>query len=429
MNDISNRPVRRFALLTASMLALGVSTVAQAAQTKTVGIGQDFTTIQAALDYAAAQPADDWTINVDAGTYAENVVFNAGSNYTSLKIVGVGGQPIIGPATGNAVTFNRGGASDTQRLGLDNIKLTATGAIASGGSVVFGDAAYGHLTLNNIVVSNSSASQGIQFANATSAHTVDDVIISNSNISNNTGAGIRTGSTASVTHLTLDTDIFDANGASHVLLNGGSSNAAIGDYDNLIIEHSTFGNTVATSKAAFSAALWLKGGGNDSMNDWLITDNTFTNTATTADTPSGFPGQGNNAGILLHGRAGDSYSGLQITDNIFDNEAGSSGALWYGLKIDSDNGSPQFTDVLNLTGNTFENLRIGALSFEAGGTMLNPYGTIDIHTAPDNTFTGISTVNSAGLLVPEPSTFALLGVGALVSLGRKRRLTSNPKMA
>lgn len=108
--------------------------------TATGSITKPFKTIQEAIDHVAsvAVPSQDWSIQINAGQYRENLVFE-NTNLYMISLVGVGGVVGIVPAAGNAIQ-SVANNSNLSKFKMTNIEITQPIVITgSNGSTAFSD--------------------------------------------------------------------------------------------------------------------------------------------------------------------------------------------------------------------------------------------------------------------------------------------------
>jgi hypothetical protein len=149
-----------------------------------------YATIQDAID---ASVAGD-TIEVGAGTYAENLVINGGGA-KEITINGVGSgsddasNTIIDGITGQTINIRAGGTAAGQRVILSNLRVT--GGVGAGnvgmGIQIGGGADISHITFDNV----SSVGNGGHGIGLNHTFAMDDLVISQSLVADNDGAGIR----------------------------------------------------------------------------------------------------------------------------------------------------------------------------------------------------------------------------------------------
>jgi hypothetical protein len=149
-----------------------------------------YPTIQDAIN---ASVAGD-TIEIGAGTYAENLAINSGgAKDITLNGVGSGSNAasntIIDGITGQTINIQAGGTAVGQRLILSNMRVT--GGVGAGnagmGIGIGGGADISHITFDNV----SSVGNGGYGIGLNHTFALDDLVISQSLISDNVGAGLR----------------------------------------------------------------------------------------------------------------------------------------------------------------------------------------------------------------------------------------------
>src|SRR6266404_1631710 len=168
-------------MLVIGLLMHGGSKTKAAGPICTVGPSGDYATIQAAVNDPGCS-----TINVDPGTYAENVMIGR-----QLTLSGAGNTTIIHPVlTGPAITLTAGGSTSSSRTVIENLEVTGAlggGNTGSGISIQGGAGPIGFMTFDH-VTSTANSGHGIAINNSA---TMNDIAISNSSLSTNTGDGFR----------------------------------------------------------------------------------------------------------------------------------------------------------------------------------------------------------------------------------------------
>jgi hypothetical protein len=183
----SNETLKR---IVAPVLVLGLFLCAPTVEASVMIGATPYATIQDAID---ASVAGD-TIEVGAGTYAENLVINSGGA-KEITINGVGSDSndasntIIDGITGQTVTIRAGGTAAGQRVTLSNLRVT--GGVGAGnagmGIQIGGGADISHITFDNVSsVGNEGHGIGLNHTFA-----MDDLVISQSLVSDNDSAGVR----------------------------------------------------------------------------------------------------------------------------------------------------------------------------------------------------------------------------------------------
>jgi hypothetical protein len=237
-------PSSRFPVLAAFLWILcnGVSHAA----TLNVGPGQTYTTIQAAIDAAAAGD----TIEVEAGTYAENLSISK-----RLSLIGAGGGSdatantvITAAAAGTAtIIYSVGGDDATNRQVLKDVRVTgASGGTGNNNSgILLSGGSMGYFTLDNVTSTGNSGS-GLVSNVAPAASILTDMVIQNSTFSSNGAVGIRT-ATHSIDGFTLSNCSITSNGQWGFASNTNQDPAAA--TSGFVFENSTFSGNNTTGGA------------------------------------------------------------------------------------------------------------------------------------------------------------------------------------
>ena len=214
------------------------------------------------------------TVNITAGTFNENVVIN-----TPVTLQGAGNTTILTPSTacsGNGITIN---ANNTI---VKDLKVTnyTDGIVVAASSV----------ELNNIE-SVSNCNYGIELGNG-----INGLTVKNSKINNNTSVGIRAGTGAQMSNITIDNCEVKANvQGMYIAAANGPSNS----FDNISIKNSDFSNN--TQKGMYFEKL------SNAVIDNVTMDN------------SGYdPSYNNNAGIDINLKYGN-YSNITIKNSTITN--------------------------------------------------------------------------------------------------------------
>jgi parallel beta-helix repeat protein len=214
-------------------------------------------------------------VNVTAGTYNENVVIN-----TPLTLQGAGNTTILTPlsaCSGNGITIN---ANNTI---VKNLKVTnyTYGIVVAGSSVEL-----------NTIESVSNCVAGIELGNG-----INGLTVKNSKINSNTQIGIRAGTTAQMSNITIDNCEVKGN-----LLQGmyiAATASGSNSFDNISIKNSDFSNNAQ------------KGMYFEKLSNAVIDNITMNNSGT--DATNGF-----NNGIDINLKYGN-YSNITIKNSSFTN--------------------------------------------------------------------------------------------------------------
>jgi len=174
----------------ALVLLLGLFLCTRAVEAAITIGATPYATIQDAIN---ASVAGD-TIEIGAGTYAENLSINSGgAKELTLNGVGSGSNDasntIIDGITGQTINIQAGGTAAGQRLTLSNLRVT--GGVGAGnagmGIQIGGGADISNITFDNV----SSVGNGGNGIGLNHTFAMDDLVISQSLIADNVGAGLR----------------------------------------------------------------------------------------------------------------------------------------------------------------------------------------------------------------------------------------------
>ncbi len=273
-------------ILTTSLSSAAVHNVTQ---------GTSYTTIQEAIN--AANAGD--VINVDAGTYVENITVNK-----RLSIIGAGiSQTIVTASTGGVptITVSGSGSSANDRLVIRDMKVTgATGLINVGsGILVQSTSAQSNLTFESVDAS-SNGGPGIAFNGTPS---VSDVVIKKSNLSSNANAGIRIASAVpSFNGLLVDSCTINNNASIAFSYNpdGNVSNTGT----NFTISNTTFNNNSTAGVTNAHDLSFFAFRGNATLSNVTVTSG------------NGSTQNSNSYGISIDGGTGNGPLGTVSLNNV-----------------------------------------------------------------------------------------------------------------
>jgi uncharacterized repeat protein (TIGR01451 family) len=285
----------------------GAATICSAA---TINVPGDYATIQGAVN--AASPGD--TIVIAAGTYSENILISkrlvlqgAGSGNTASDTIITSAA-----ASTPVITMNAGGDNSGSRFVFQNLRVTgATGSASHAGSgITLQPGVLGFITFDNVsVVGNSGNGIDIDlFA------LLNDIIIRNSNLSQNGGSGFRApASCAGVAGLEIADSHLDGNSE-------GGLTAYSAALTNWNIHGSTFDDNAGP---VASYGMYIEGHTVTGLN---IDCSEFNRNKDATNAAS--------AGLVLSPAAnGDIYSNITITHSRFNNNPN------YGLILQMFDGS------------------------------------------------------------------------------------------
>jgi len=417
------------------MVFIGQSALADS-WTVDPGGGGDYTTIQAAIDGAGAGD----TINVAAGTYAENLVINsAGDKAITLAGAGNGSAPetntiIQGVSAGSdAIQILHGGSSVGERVTLSNLRVTGgQGELNLGmGVEIGGSGNANHITFDRVAsVGNEGIGIGLNHVGP-----ADDIVVTQSVLANNGSAGFRIPtSLSSMGTLTISETTIENNGGigliayqagtisvSDSTFSGNSSGEHTGgdlvmtDFVNGVL---TLDNVSFTSDNA-DVAIRVSGDHDGGSPRMPISGATISMTDVTISGTQTANGTYPSAAIVI-----SRLKDLTPSDITFDNVAIDSTAdyaLFLGTITDSTmdlneqvafGGTfSQYTIALGQHGNS-SSYALATVDVDAIGCGLTEADVWDFN---DNAALGDVTV------IPEPATMGLLALGGVALLRRKRK--------
>jgi len=394
-----------------------------------------YTTIQAAINGAGAGD----TINVVAGTYAENLVINSASDMAiALVGAGNGSDPasntiIQGTAAGSdAIQILHGGVDASQRVLLSNLRITGgQGELNAGmGVEIGGSGNANHITFDHVAsVGNEGIGIGLNHVGP-----AGDIVVTQSLLADNGSAGFRIPtSLASMGTLTISGTSIENNGGigliayqagvisvSDSTFSGNSSGEHTGG--DLVMTDFVDGtltlDNVSFTSANADVAIRVSGdhdGGSPRMPisgaTISMTDVTISGTQTANGT---YP-----SGAIVISRLKD----LGPSDITFDNVAINSTAD-YGLFLGTVTDSAIDLDGQVAFGGTFSQYAI-ALG-QHGNSSSYALATVDVDAIGCGlTEAAVWDFNDSAALgdvtVPEPATMTLLTLGGLALLRRKRK--------
>lgn len=363
------------------------------------------------------------TINVAAGTYADNVVINK-----LLSMVGAGssaGGSVITPSSGIGIAITASGASASNRLLLKNLRVSGA---TNGIDIDAVNAS--HITFEN-VASVSNTGHGINTNPPVGSANFADIVLTNCDLSSNGSTGFRFASYVGMNGLTITNGHMDGNVygfqtytgignpiITNVSVNGTTfnNNTSKGMYlENM--DNATFANiTVNNSGTAgsFAAGIDLN------LKYHNFSNITFTN-ATITNSGAGDPTNG--VGITVKGRNDGSYapnpatlSGLTIAGGTFGTPSATLPAISIGNKVntiafsggtavsgtgvgvavwtdpsspDVDMGNTNFASSLGTFIAVLTNMNVTATSAIFSGALTNAEKEAKIYHRPDNPAVGI----------------------------------------
>jgi len=437
------KPITIRAVVT-MILAVGSVANVRAATTWTVdpGGGGDFTTIQAAIN--GAGPSD--TINIVAGTYAENLVINnAGDMAITLVGAGNGSNPvsdtIVQGVSANSDTIHivHGGTAVGQRVLLSNMRVTGgQGAGNLGmGVEIGGSGDVSHITFDNFAsVGNGGNGIGLNHVGP-----ADDIVVTQSLLANNGGGGFRVPAsmgplgTLSISQTTIE----DNSGIGFIAYTPGTISVSDSIFSGNASGLHTGGDLVMTgfvdgdltlNGVTFTSdnadvAIRVSGSHDGGSPRMPVSSATISMTDVTISGTQFANGSYPSAAIVI-----SRLQDLTPSDITFDNVVINSTAD-FGLFLGTVTDSAMDLDEQVAFGGTFSQYAI-ALG-RHGNSSSYAWATIDVDAIglglaeadvwdfDDDSVLGDVSVISESALIPEPATMSLLAIGGLGAVARRRR--------
>ncbi|MBL0162239.1 MAG: right-handed parallel beta-helix repeat-containing protein [Xanthomonadales bacterium] len=326
--------------------------------------------------------------NVDVGGPVYVAKGNYNDSLTLTKHVQLIGDGSSGVDTviGNAVIINAGGASHAAPLLMKNLRVTN----AAGNAVRVNTASY--LAFDHVEFSGNGSS-GLDFAAVS-----DDIVIVGSAFDGNVGHGIRTASTAQVSHVAIDNSTFSNNSTGILLF--GSGNTGNGQISNWTITDSQFLSNENTNLNVFGGGIWIKTAGPGSVIDGVsVTGSTF------AD--NGSANTLNRVGITVRARSGTTMQKVSICNNTFIDNAGTLGTQLTGINVVDDSANAAYQPITVCASNTFTGLGHSVSGLE----QFNLYGTQPAVIITGGSITNTEYINGLVVRVRDGAKFASIGAG------------------
>ena len=184
--------------------------------------------IQRAIDIAS----DGNTVNVEAGTYVENVLVNKKITLDGVGSGGTAADTIIAPVSGNGIELAASGASTSDRVVVKDLRVQGA---ANG---IYVNSAVSHLTLDNVAAVNDT--YGIEIHNAA---VVTDLVLNNPTLTGN-GTGLRVATSGRVNGLTVTGGTVSNNQYGFNVNADSGSTANQNDFTNISIKGTEFSNNL-----------------------------------------------------------------------------------------------------------------------------------------------------------------------------------------
>ncbi|WFR55142.1 DNRLRE domain-containing protein [Anaerocolumna sp. AGMB13025] len=336
-----------------------------------------YATIQQAIN--AANPGD--VIQVGPGNYPENVTIDKRITLNGSGS-GVGGT-IINPASGVGIAVSMGGLNSAQRLVISNLQVTG----ASQGISTIGSNQPSHITISNVALLNNS-NNGFNINVEPAFPVMTDLIVTDSNFSNNVIAGFRVPTYAQVSEVTIQNSMFNGN-ANGILVFSGTAT-----FNNINITNSQFNNN--TSKGMYYEAL----------NNAFLTNNTINNSGTAGSFA---------AGIDINLKNGN-YQNVNLINNTVTNSGNGdpvngAAAVIKGRNDGTNNGT--LTDV-TVSGGTYSNAPVGIRFGETGQNNSYPTNTVVTGATIANNGIGLQNVTTV-TITQNNNTFINNGINLVGS--------------
>ncbi|HET6631115.1 MAG TPA: MBG domain-containing protein [Rhodanobacteraceae bacterium] len=282
------------------------------------------------------------TVCVAKGTYSDAVTLTK-----PVQLIGDGHLP--GDTVIAAPVVIQASGAEGEPLVLSQLRVSNP---AGNGIQISGSS---HLSFDNIAASDNAGS-GIDFGGDD-----DDIAINNSVFQAN-DIGLRTGSTANVSNLSITGSTFTGNRKVGILPYGGSGSGT-GKLTNWSIDNTQFHSNDGADTTPWGGALWIKTGGPGSAIDgFSVTNSLF------AD--NGSSNTLNQVGITVRARAGATMKNVTICSNTFE-ETSTPGTQLTGINV-VDDGDNDYEPIEVCSNNTFGD---GLGHSVSGLEQFNKYGT------------------------------------------------------
>ncbi|HZW50410.1 MAG TPA: right-handed parallel beta-helix repeat-containing protein, partial [Rudaea sp.] len=318
------------------------------------------------------------TVCIAKSNYAEAV--NITNNVQMIGDGNTAGDTVIA----GAVTLNAGGIVGAPLL-MQNLRVTN----ASGKGVAVGAAS--HLAFYGVAFADNGDA-GLDFDSV-----IDDVAISGSLFDANTGAGIRTATTAQVSNVTINGGTVFSNNAAGIILFG-ASGSGNGQISNWTIDSSQFLSNDNADASNFGGAIWLKtGGAGSAINGFTVTNSIF------AD--NGSSNTLNQVGITVRARPGTTMTGVNICNNTFE-ETAAPGTQLTGINVFDDTANTGYQPIAVCASNTFSGLGHSISGLE----QHNSRGTQPVVNITGGAIANTEYINTPVIRVRDGAKFPTIGL-------------------